>query len=299
METAYLKTFLVVARLSSFSRAAEEILLSQPAVSKRISLLEQELGVKLFDRIGRSVRLTEAGQLFESRARDLDNEIDQTIYHMQSLQGQTGGTLSIGISHHLGLHRLPALLREFSIANPAVKLDIRFMDSEKAHEAVSRGDIELAAITLAELRTAKISSLRLWRDRLHFVCGTEHPLAKATSLSLAKLSAWPCCLPSMATYTGRIIQRCFEREGAVLQPVLTTNYMETLARMTEIGLGWSVLPQTLSESPLLIRLAVPAALSRDLGIIYNRERTRSRAAQAFLNFAEEFIETSRLSPPNL
>jgi len=299
METTYLKTFLVVARLNSFSRAAEEIHLSQPAVSKRISLLEQELGVRLFDRIGRRVRLTEAGELFESRARDLVNEVDQAIYHMQSLQGQTGGTLSIGISHHLGLHRLPPLLREFSIANPAVKLDIRFMDSEKAHEAVSRGDIELAAITLAGLRAAKVTSIRLWRDRLHFVCGVGHPLARETSLSLAKLSAWPCCLPSLATYTGRIIQQCFEREGAVLMPVLSTNYMETLARMTEIGLGWSVLPQTLSESPLLVRLSVPVALSRDLGVIYNEERTRSRAAQAFLNFARKFIETSRSNPPGL
>ena len=69
--------------------------------------------------------------------------------------------------------------------------------------------------------------------------------------------------------------------------MLNTNYMETLARMTEIGLGWSVVPETLANSPNLVRLGVPVALSRDLGIIYNNQRTQSRAARAFINILGE------------
>ncbi len=286
MDTKNLKTFLAVAQSRSFSLAAEQVHLTQPAVSKRISQLEEDLGLKLFDRIGRQVSLTEAGEIFQHRVRQLINELDQTLSDIQSLDSQIGGTLSIGISHHLGLHRLPPLLREFSRENPKVNLDIEFMDSEKAHEEVLRGNIELAAITFSSEPSDKISSVLLWRDRLSFVVAKEHELANKTTVSLQHLSEYPCLLPSMATYTGRIIRNCFNREKLSLSPVLNTNYMETLARMTEIGLGWSVVPETLAEHPELVRLSVPVALSRDLGIIYNNQRTRSRAAKAFLDSLE-------------
>jgi DNA-binding transcriptional LysR family regulator len=283
MDTKNLKTFLAVAQTRSFSQAAEIVHLTQPAVSKRINQLEEELGLKLFDRIGRQVSLTEAGDIFQTRARQLINELDQTLSDMQSLDTEAGGTLSIGISHHLGLHRLPPLLRQFSQENTKVSLDIKFMDSEKAHEEVLRGDIELAAITFASESSEKISSLLLWRDRLCFVVSKEHELASRPRIDLQTLSKFPCLLPSTATYTGRIIRNCFEREKLSLAPVLNTNYMETLARMTEIGLGWSVVPETLADHPDLVRLPVPAALSRDLGIIYNSQRTQTRAAKAFLH----------------
>lgn len=282
MDTKYLKTFLAVARSKSFSVAAEQVHLTQPAVSKRINQLEQELGMKLFDRIGRQVSLTEAGSVFQLRAQQLINELDQTLSDMQSLDTDAGGTLSIGISHHLGLHRLPPLLREFSSQNPKVNLDIKFMDSEKAHEEVQRGDIEIAAITFASELPKRISSQLLWRDRLSFVVSKDHELAFKSQINLKTLSKYPCLLPSTATYTGRIIRNCFEREKLSLTPVLNTNYMETLARMTEIGLGWSVVPETLADNPDLIRLSVPVALSRDLGVIYNNQRTQTRAARAFL-----------------
>ena len=180
MDTKYLKTFLAVADSRSFSLAAEKVHLTQPAVSKRINQLEEELGIKLFDRIGKQVSLTEAGEVFQLRAKQIINELNQTLSDMQSLDTETGGTLSIGISHHLGLHRLPPLLREFSRENPRVKLDIKFMDSEQAHEEVLRGDIELAAITFASELPAKLSSRLLWRDRLSFVVAKEHELASKT-----------------------------------------------------------------------------------------------------------------------
>ena len=289
METNYLKTFLAVAQAKSFSRAAEQVHLTQPAVSKRIIQLEEELGVQLFDRIGRQVSLTEAGSIFQVRARQLINELEQSLSDMQSLGNESGGTLSIGISHHLGLHRLPTVLREFSRLNPKVNLDIQFMDSEKAHEDVSRGDIELAAITFSSEPEEKINSILLWRDRLCFVVSKDHALASESGITLKMLSKQPCLLPSMATYTGRIIRNCFEREKLSLTPVLNTNYMETLARMTEIGLGWSVVPETLAEHPQLVRLQVPVALSRDLGIIYNKQRTQTRAAKAFLKCVQDSV----------
>ena len=293
MDTNYLKTFLAAAQSNSFSKAAEQVHLTQPAVSKRIGLLEEELGIKLFDRVGRQVALTEAGEVFQLRARQLINELDQTLSDMRSLDTEAGGTLSIGISHHLGLHRLPPLLREFSQQNPKVSLDIDFMDSEKAHEQVLSGDIEMAAITFSSEPSEKITSLRLWRDRLCFVVSKEHELASQAKVDLESLSQQPCLLPSTATYTGRIIRNCFEAEKLSLTPVLNTNYMETLARMAEIGLGWSVVPETLANHPDLVHLDVPVELHRDLGIIYNNQRTQSRAAKAFLNCLTSSDPSSR------
>ena len=300
METKYLKTFLAVAQYSSFSRAAEETHLSQPAVSKRIALLEQELGVKLFDRIGRQVQLTEAGDLFRERALHLVNEYEHTLALLESASGDTAGVLSIGISHHLGLHRLPAVMHQFRKSYPAVKLDIRFMDSELAHELVARGDIELAAITLSQRAEQRIESIELWNDRLVFVCNQEHPLAgNRAKLQLADIAPLPCCLPSAATYTGRIIERGFREQNLALNPVLVTNYMETLARMAEVGLGWSVIPETLLSEARLYRLDLDVSLGRRLGLIRNSGRTLTRAAEAFIQTARSAVVPETPNPPGL
>lgn len=285
MEINYLKSFLAVARYESFSRAAEETHLSQPAISKRIAQLEQELKVKLFDRIGRRVQITEAGQIFLERARHLINEYEYSLTLLDQSPASTGGVLSIGISHHLGLHRLPRVLKEFRQDYPAVRLDIQFMDSERAYESVARGDIELAAITLASHEEPRVQTIPLWNDRLLFVCAKDHELVELSAADRKCLANFPCCLPSTATYTGRIIEQAFHDQGLRLEPVLVTNYMETLARMAEVGLGWSVIPETLFQSDRLHQLPVDFELARQLGLILNANRTITRAARAFIQTA--------------
>ena len=159
MDIAALQAFLAVAETNSFSRAAERIFLTQPAISKRIAALEASLGARLFDRIGRTIQLTPAGQALLTRSRAILRELDDVRRSITNLAGAITGELSLATSHHIGLHRLPGPLQQFHKSYPGVRLDLRFMDSEKACRAVAQGEIELAIVTLPPVVNAPLQSI--------------------------------------------------------------------------------------------------------------------------------------------
>ena len=129
-----LRAFLAVAQSGSFSTAAMSLHLTQPAISKRIGNLERDLGLNLFDRVGKRVYLTDAGTLLTPRAAALLTEIDDTQRLLRNLHTQVDGTLNLATSHHVGLHRLAPVLKTFNLEHAAVQLEIQFEDSEAAHD---------------------------------------------------------------------------------------------------------------------------------------------------------------------
>jgi DNA-binding transcriptional LysR family regulator len=282
VDTAALSAFLEVARAESFSLAAETLHLTQPAVSKRVSGLEDSLGVTLFDRVGRRVTLTEAGRALLPRARQLLLELEDMKRAVANLSGPVNGTLKIGTSHHIGLHRLPPVLRAFSHQYPAVRLDLRFIDSEEAYESVLSGDLELGIVTLPPVADARLIAREIWDDPLAFVAGPEHPLARQKKVSLADLTRHAAILPSSSTFTRQIASGLFQQAGLELQVSMTTNYLETIRMMAAIGLGWSVLPASMADAELCILRIPGVALRRSLGVVYHPRRTLSRAADAML-----------------
>lgn len=282
MDTQDLKVFIAVAEQSSFSEAANRVHLSQPAVSKRIANLEGMLDTKLFDRISRQVFLTEAGQILLPKARSILQDLESTQQALSSLKGEVSGKLSIAISHHLGLHRLPPILKTYAETYPDVDLDVAFNDSEKAYEGVMHGSFELAVNTLALTPVKKIHEIEIWSDKMHFVCTRSHPLAQITSPSLSDLAEHRCLIPDTTTFTGRLLEKAFAKQSLVLRPLMSTNFLQTLGKMTEIGLGWSLLPETLIDTETMYQIPIGLPLERKLGIIHHAERTLSSAALAFI-----------------
>ncbi len=283
MDLASLKAFLAVAETGSFSAAASALQLTQPAVSKRIAALESSTGSRLFDRIGRRVGLTEAGRALLPRAGAILRDIAAAERSLQELGGTVRGRLAIGTSHHVGLHRLPPVLREFSRRHPEVDLEIAFMDSEKAHDAVLQGHLELAVVTLDPGGTdSRLHSRIVWEDPLSAMVATEHPLAGLISPRLEDLAAWPAVLPGAGTYTGQILRALFAARGISLRIGMSTNYLETLRMLASIGLGWSVLPDTMLSSDLHRLPITGLRLERKLGYVLHRNRSLSNAARALL-----------------
>ena len=283
MDLATLNAFIAVAESGSFSLAGERLHLTQPAVSKRIFALEQQLEVRLFDRLGREVGLTEAGRALLPRAYRILGELEDTRRALANLNGEVSGRLTLATSHHIGLHRLPPVLREFTRRYPAVSLDIRFLDSEVAYEDVLQGRTELAVITLApEAQTpgarmpgartpdtrALLRAVPVWEDPLDFV------------------AAHPAVFPGPHTFTHRIVHRLFEAAGLTPQVAMSTNYLETIKMMVSIGLAWSLLPRTLLDDQV-VRLTLPGPqLTRQLGYVLHTERTLSNAARAFMELLD-------------
>lgn len=287
MDTNQLTAFITVAETGSFSLAAEKLYLTQPAVSKRIAVLEQTLATSLFDRIGKRVLLTEAGKVLLPRAQKLIQELDDARVSIQNLAREVSGRLPIAASHHIGLHRLPPVLKNFSSRYPAVNMDISFLDSEQAYKRVVHGDIELAVVTLSLEPVEQIQAVTLWKDNLRIMTASDHPLTRLRKPQLTDLLDYPVILPGENTFTRQLIDNLFHRKQLQLQVEMSTNYLETIRMIVSIGMAWSVLPDIMREPGLTV-LSLPSInLTRKLGYIYHREHTLSNACRAFIGELEQ------------
>lgn len=282
MDINALQAFTAVAEHRSFSTAASELHLTQPAVSKRIRQLEVELGTALFDRIARRVQLTEAGRALLPSARRILLELSESRRLLANLSGTVAGTLSIGTSHHIGLHRLPDLLRCYTRRFPEVDLDLHFLDSEDGCNRVEHGELELALVTLPEHTPSVLRATPVWKDPLTIVVAPEHPLACRTVQDVSSLTGCPAILPAVGTFTRGVIERAMKARGLRPTVRLETNYLETIRSMVSIGLGWSALPRTMLDDSVFALDLAELPLTRILGFVQHRARTLSNAAQALI-----------------
>lgn len=285
MDLASLRAFVAVIDTGTVSAAANSLHLTQSAISKRLQTLEQSLGVRVLDRLGRKLVLTEAGQRLLPQARQVLASADEARKAVLSDADAHGleGRLAIATSHHIGLHRLPDALRRFVAEHPAVELNIEFVDSEDGCRAVEQGDVELAIVTLPLAPAPALNMQLVWDDPMAFVCHTNHPLAGQANIPLSRLAEYPAVLPDRRTYTHRIIAAALARAEAHPQVRMTTNYLETIKMLVQIGLGWSALPVTMIDDTLRaldVRLADAHRPKRALGIVTHQHRTPTRAALA-------------------
>ena len=280
MDISTLNAFLAVARFQSFSKASDALHLSQSAISKRVAALEDELDTQLFNRVSRQISLTEAGRQLLPRADELVQQAEELQRYASTLSDAISGSLSIAIAHHIGLHRLPPILRRFNQQYPQVSLDIRFEDSDQAFHAVEQGDIEFALITLPSQTPGQLEKEVIWHDELSIVVGREHDLALSKRIDFRQLADYAAVLTSSDTETFKIIRREFDKTGLDLQVQMQTNNLETLKMLSVAGLGWSILPTTMIDEQL-IQLNTKVVLHRELGLLRHRRRSLSNAALAF------------------
>ncbi len=280
MDISSLNAFIAVAREGSFSKASKRLFITQPAVSKRVAALEAELGVELFNRVARSISLTEAGKQLLPKARELVNQADELQIYASNLTDDISGNLSVAIAHHIGLYRMQPILREFHQRYPLVHLNIRFEDSEQASSSVEQGDIEFGVITLPSTLPEKIKSEVIWLDDLNVVVAGDHSLAQYRNVTISDLANHACVLPTKETETHQIMERVFAKHKLQLTSQMETNSLETLKMLVGAGLGWSLLPSTMLDSDKLIVLDIGEALTRDLGLVFHAKRSLSNAAAA-------------------
>lgn len=282
MNLSDLKAFVCVAEFHSFSAAATKLHITQPAISKRIAALEGSLNTRLFDRIGRSIQLTNAGSTLLLHAQKILLEVEDSRRAIHNLSGTVSGSLSIGTSHHVGLHRLPTVLKAFSRQHPEAQLDLHFLDSEAACREVEHGELELAVVTLPPFGNSPLSMIPIWQDPLVLVTAHDHPLRTLEQITFEQLANHPAILPSHDTFTRALIDHHFNTQQHQLNIRLETNYLETIKMLVSIGQGWSVLPETLIDNSLHPYHGYFTA-HRVLGIAHHPKRTLSNAAHAFIS----------------
>lgn len=295
MDTQNLAAFCAVADCGSFSAAAERLFITQPAISKRIANLESQLDCRLFDRIGRSIELTAEGRLLLPKAQHILQTLADSRQALIDLKGGVGGRLRLACSHHIGLHRLPPLLKFYRQQYPAVDIQLSFLDSEAAYDDIQHGRHDLALVTLSADSLQDILTERWWPDPMVFMCANDHPLADNKRITVQDLVTYPALLPDPNSQTTRMILQAFNRQGLIPDIANTTKSLDALRMLAEVGLGWTVLPNRLKTEQLtaLKVTSFNAPLHRELGCIRHRARSLNSAARAFLALAKKLPSIER------
>ena len=295
MQISQITAFLAVAELQSFSLAAERLHITQPAVSKRIRQLEETMQTTLFDRIGKKSILTPNGLALITHAEQILLEIKTYKARLEREHDKPSGILTLATSHHVGLHRLPQVLRDFKIEYPQVDLDLHFMDSEDACIAVSKNELELAIVTLPEIPDERLNLEPIWIDLLQVVLAPDHPLSHLSEISSDQLLDYPAILPSTGTFTRKIINQYFATAKGSMKIILETNYLETIKVMVSANLGWSMLPISMLDSTLTGISLNGLEIKRSLGIVTRRNRTLSLNSEAMISMLRQAKAVDRIN----
>jgi DNA-binding transcriptional LysR family regulator len=286
MDESQLKAFVAVNRTGSFTAAADSLHLTQPAITKRIAALESQLGATLFDRIGRNSKLTETGNKLLPLAEKMLLSFTNIRQSADNLKKQVGGGLSLGTSHHIGLHRLPPILRQYTNQYSDVELSLHFVDSEDGVRGVESGELEMAIITLPIVTPDSISAIKIWDDPLALVVGKMHPLANEDYIAVEELAHHEAILPGINTYTRALLEKKLMLTGYKLRIGLSTNFLETNKMMASIGLGWTILPETMLDSTVKKIHVKNIDLRRKLGYVTRNGKTMSNASKAMIKLLD-------------
>ena len=271
----------MVAETGSFSRAAEKLFITQPAISKRISTLEFSLDCLLFDRLGKNIQLTQAGEALIPSYQKILAELDESERIISVLRSSVSGHLKFGTSHHIGLHRLPPVLRKYTHRYPDVELDIQFMDSEQAAALILKGDIELALITLPDTIKKPLTTIPVWSDPMQCVVAKDHVLAKLKTVTRKQLAEHGVLIQSHSTHTRNIIDVALKLPSDI-KIIMESNYLETIKAMIQNDLGWGVLPESMIDNSLHRLKIKGVRMERHLGVLLHASRTLSSPAKALL-----------------
>jgi LysR family transcriptional regulator, hydrogen peroxide-inducible genes activator len=284
MELHQLRYFCAVVEAGSFSRAAEQSHVSQPSLSQQILKLEDELGARLFDRLGRSVRLTELGQTFLPRARAVLRELEAARGDVAEQKDSIAGSVTIGVIPTVAPYFLPQRLTSFSRKFPQVRLTVveEITPVLLEHLRASKAGVAILALPV---RGHEFEAFPLLTERFFAAVPAAHKLAARKSLSLKELRAEPfLLLRDGHCFRDSAIAAC-DRARLHPQIIFESGQFSSLLSMVGAGMGVSIVPEMAIEKRSNCRYIriEDAAATRTIGAMVLRGRSRSRAHQAFLS----------------
>jgi DNA-binding transcriptional LysR family regulator len=312
LDLALLRTYLAVVRAGGMRRAADELLVTQPAVSARVRQLEAELGVTLFERVGRAVRPSEAGLLLLEEIPHVLAAEQALQDRMQRYRGLGQASLQIATIDAVSIYVLPEIYLEFRQAHPDIDLRVRVTDSSHVLDAVRQLDAEVGFLALPPPpqrpeHDDELEFHAIYEDSMVCVASPQHPLTQRRRVSLATLAQSPLVLYDRTSTTRAILDTVFEHGGVVPNVTMETASPEAMKRLAEVGMGIAILPQALVAADLragsLRRIHVTGtAFRRLLAITVRRDRRLGPATQDFLQrvrtrFPEKQVVGSKRKKP--
>ena len=290
MDFEQLRTFLEVCRLRSFSRAAEKLSVTQPAISAQIRTLENEVGARLFDRDAGKVTFTAAGKVFEPFAEHCLQCHNHIMVTIGELHRSPRGEISVSANEAISLYVLPSVFAQFKRQYSRVALSIVRADRFRSIESVLSREVDFGVVSLP-LKDPRLLVDIIHHDEVVLVAPKNHFLASRDSVKFPEILQHSLLLPKQGRQR-ELIEDLFRTYDVQPRVAMEVESSELLKRLVVAGLGIGFLPRTnvLSDEKmgtLKIIKVEGVRLNRELAVVYRKDKTLTRAAHAFLEIATE------------
>jgi LysR family transcriptional regulator, low CO2-responsive transcriptional regulator len=288
MDFDQLETFIEVARLLSFSRAAEKRFRTQPAISSQIRSLEEEIGAKLLDRSGGKVSITASGKLFLKFAEDTLDARKSVTRNIAETERVPRGEIVVGANEGTCLHILPEVFAHFKRQYPDVSVSIRRADYAKVLESVIDNSVDFGVVSTPVI-DGRLTAVLIHKDELALIAPPRHPLAKQKSASVADIAQYPLVVPKLG-HTRDALDSLFHERKLKPRYAMELDSSELLKRFVaaDVGIGFisrSNVQEDVKANVLAAVSIADAQIRRDLALVFRKDKALSRAALAFIDIA--------------
>jgi DNA-binding transcriptional LysR family regulator len=294
-----LRTFLAVHRHRNLTRAAEELFVTQPAVSRRIARLQRALGVPLLERLGRSLHATEAGDALAAEAASLIGSMERLAEAVRARQSGQRGWVRIGASTTPGLYHLPAVLRRYQERHPEVRVSYCIENSVGIEEKLIRNDLDVGFVGIA-LRRSGLRSQQVLQDEVVCYAAASHALARRRSPNLRELGREVCVVREPGSATRGLVDRRLRRARVRIGSTVAISCPEAAKVLVRAGIGFSYISRSGLRGDLgigLRELPIPGMpVARPIFLALHGDKHLSPTLRAFLDLAAAvlgFPPTSR------
>jgi LysR family transcriptional regulator, cyn operon transcriptional activator len=288
MELRHIRYFVRAAELLHFTQAAESLYISQPTLSTHIHQLEEEVGLTLFDRIGRHVALTEAGKMFLEHAERALHELDMAVERIADLKGLVSGRLRLSSLSVFGNELMPSWITTFHAVYPQIVMDLKTGNSDTIEEDLQSGRIDLA-LSYVPSTNELFASETLFTEQVFLVVAKQHPLATKSEIELQDLNNIPLALGSRRLAGRRMIDSFFFENRILANVLLETDDLPALLKILSAGDVGSLLARiTVGKHPDLCLVPIAGKqLYVSYGVLWNKQCHLSPSAQAFLEHIKQ------------
>jgi DNA-binding transcriptional LysR family regulator len=294
MNMMQVKAFVAVARVNSFTHAAELLHLSQPALTVQIRQLEEFFNLKLFDRNTRRVRLTNSGRDLFPVLQNLLSEYETVVENARGIAGRSRGQVTLGCLPSFATTHLPKAIVQFRKRHPQVSFSVKDSTGRRILTMVRAGDVEFG-ISDVDSNWPDLEFKHLYSDRIHVVFPNSHPLAKAKHVMLDDISKFPLVLLDAESNSRTVLDSAFLAKGRLVTPACEVSYTSTAIGMVRAGLGITLLGSLVIEasnlhsfSELQFRPVPDPSFVRRVGLVKKKKQSLSPPAETFADLLLEY-----------
>ena len=296
MNFEQLRSFHAVARERGFSRAAEALYLSQSTISMQVAALEKELGVKLFQRLGRRVVLTDAGEVMLGYAFRILSLIDASRGAMMEFKGLSRGDLRVGASLTIGNYLIPKVLGDFRRRHPGVRVVLEIAPTERIAAATLAGNLDVGLVE-AEVDDPDLNTSSFFADELVLIVAPHHPWAQREAVGVAELAMEPFIDREPGSGTREIVRQRLAERSVSIRPALEMGSPEAIKSAVRAGLGVAIVSRLTVELEVRNGLLIEVPLegfytTRRFLILQHRAMNASPSLKAFLEVLRDVSETA-------